>query len=65
MIQIFNKPNNKTDTHLANMTRWRREKNQIDKIKDEKKSYKYKFYWNAKNALKTYIQVNWKGRRNG
>jgi hypothetical protein len=45
------------------MTKWRREKTQINKIRDEKvdipqilmKSREY-----LESTLKTYIQVNWK-----
>jgi hypothetical protein len=42
----------KTDKLLANITKWRREKTHINKIKDEKES--------LENTLKIYIQVNWK-----
>jgi hypothetical protein len=43
---------NKIDKSLANMTKWRREKTQIDKIRDEKGDI-------TKNT-KTHIQVHWK-----
>jgi hypothetical protein len=55
-INKFNKP-------LANMTKWRRENIQINKIRDEKgdiATNTNKIQRISREYLKTYIQVNWK-----
>jgi hypothetical protein len=40
---------NKINKPLANMMKWRREKTQINKTRDEKKGHNHKYWWNPGN----------------
>jgi hypothetical protein len=54
---------NKIDEPLANLTKLRREKIQINKIITKKRISQQtpmKFRGSLENTLKTYIQINWK-----
>jgi hypothetical protein len=53
---------NKINKPLTNMTKWRREQTQINKVRDEKgdkTTNTNEISKSLASTLKTYIQVNW------
>jgi hypothetical protein len=51
---------NKTDKTLANLTKMRKEKTQINKIRNENGEITTNTKDESGTTLKTYIQINWK-----